>query len=163
MEMRIKEFFKKIFFFIVFIVILSVLSLGFNFWVYTEIQKRMKVRMMGTYVPALLTPSFELRNGNFVWESKFQLVKGDLKVTFDPLTMITHRGIRIIVTNRGAKIRFLGDWALQEGIEDAVVDSLNADILLGRHGLSGINDIEVQSQSFQFSLKNADKKVSKKP
>jgi hypothetical protein len=37
-----------------------------------------------------------------------------------------------------------------------------ADIILGRRGLAGINEVEVLSQSFQFSLKNADKKTTQK-
>ena len=92
-----------------------------------------------------------------------QLVDGNFKVTFDPLTLVSQRGIRIILTSYQSKIKFLGSWALQEGLEDATVDSLTADLLLDRRGLAGINEIEVNSQSFQFSLKNADKVKSRKP
>ena len=86
-----------------------------------------------------------------------QLVRGDLKVTFDPVPIFSRRGLRVIVGSKNCEIKFLGDWALQEGIVAALVDSMDADILLGRRGLSGINSIDVKSQSFQFSLKNADK------
>jgi hypothetical protein len=141
---------------------LSVMSLGLNFWVYHEIQSRLKIRMGGKYVPAIFIPSFEVRGGTFVWEDRVQLVDGNFKVTFDPLTLVSQRGIRIILTCKTSKIKFLGSWALQEGIEDATVDSMLADIILGRRGLAGINEVEVQSQSFQFSLKNADKRVAPK-
>ena len=118
--------------------------------------------MGGTYVPAIFIPSFEIRKGTFIWEDRVQLVDGNFKVTFDPLTLVSQRGIRIILTGKTSKIKFLGSWALQEGIENATVDSMLADIILGRRGLAGINEVEVQSQSFQFSLKNADKRTTRK-
>jgi hypothetical protein len=141
---------------------LSALSVGLNFWVFHEIQSRLKIRMGGTYIPAIFIPSFEVRQGTFIWEDKVQLVDGNFKVTFDPLTLVSQRGIRIILTGKTSKIKFLGSWALQEGIENATVDSLIADIILGRRGLAGINEVEVRSQSFQFSLKNADKRTAQK-
>jgi hypothetical protein len=141
---------------------LSVLSLGLNVWVYHELQSRLKIRMGGQYVPAVFIPSFEVRQGTFIWEDRVQLVDGNFKVTFDPLTLVSRRGIRIILTCKASKIKFLGSWALQEGIENATIDSMIADIILGRRGLAGINEVEVRSQSFQFSLKNADKRVAPK-
>jgi len=141
---------------------LSAMSLGLNFWVYHEIQSRLKIRMGGEYIPAIFIPSFEIKQGTFTWEDRVQLVDGNFKVTFDPVTLVSQRGIRIILTGKTSKIKFLGSWALQEGIENATVDSMVADIILGRHGLAGINEVEVRSQSFQFSLKNADKKATQK-
>ncbi len=141
---------------------LSSLSLGLNFWVYHEIQSRLKIRLGGTCVPAIFIPSFEVRQGTFIWEDRVQLVDGNFKITFDPLTLVSQRGIRIILTSNTSKIKFLGSWALQQGVEDATVDSLLADVILGPHGLAGINEVEVRSQSFQFSLKNADKRTTQK-
>ena len=141
---------------------LGVMSLGLNFWVYHELQSRLKIHMGGRYIPAIFIPSFEVKGGTFTWEDRVQLVDGNFKVTFDPLTLVSQRGIRIILTCKASKIKFLGSWALQEGIESATVDSMLADIVLGRRGLAGINEVEVQSQSFQFSLKNADKRIAQK-
>ena len=143
--------------------VLSALSLGLNFWVYHELQARLKIRMEGKYIPSVFFPSFEVKHGTFSWEDRVQLVDGNFNVTFDPLTLIAQRGIRIILTSHASKIKFLGSWALQQGVEDATVDFLVADIILGRKGLAGINEVEVQSQSFKFSLKNADKKITQKP
>jgi len=157
-----KKILKRIALVLAFFLGLSALSLGLNFWVYHELQSRLKIRMGGTYVPAIFIPSFEVKRGTFTWEDRVQLVDGNFKVTFDPLTLVSQRGIRIILTSKTSKIRFLGSWALQEGIENATVDSMIADIILGRRGLAGINEVEVKSQSFQFSLKNADKRVSSK-
>jgi len=142
--------------------ILAGLSLGLNFWVYHELQVRLKIRMSGNYVPAVIIPSFEVRQGAFTWDDRVQLLDGNFKVTFDPLTLLSQRGIRIILTSKASKIKFLGSWALQQGVEGATVDSMVADIVLGRRGLTGINEVEVLSQSFQFSLKNADKKITQK-
>jgi hypothetical protein len=141
---------------------LSAASLALNFWVYHEIQSRLKIRMGGNYVPAIFVPSFEVRQGTFIWEDRVQLVNGNFKVTFDPLTLVSRGGIRIILTCKKSQIKFLGSWALQEGIENATVDTMMADIILGRRGLAGINEVEVRSQSFQFSLKNADKKTARR-
>jgi hypothetical protein len=157
-----KKLLKRIALVLVVLLGVSVLSLGLNFWVYHEIQSRLKIRMGGKYIPAVFIPSFEVRQGTFVWDDRVQLVDGNFKVTFDPLTLIAQRGIRIILTSKGSKIKFLGSWALQEGIEDATVDFMVADIVLGRRGLAGINEVEVRSQSFQFSLKNADKRIAPK-
>ena len=151
---------RRIAFVLAFFLGLSALSLGLNFWVYHEIQSRLKIRMGGTYIPAIFIPSFEVKRGTFVWEDRVQLVDGNFKVTFDPLTLVSGRGIRIILTSKASKIKFLGSWALQEGIENATVDSMIADIVLGRRGLAGINEVEVKSQSFQFSLKNADNRTT---
>ena len=137
--------------------ILSAISLGLNVLVYHELQSRLKIRMGGSYVPAVFIPSFEVRHGTFVWEDRVQLVDGNFKVTFDPLTLFSRQGIRIILTGTTSRIKLLGGWARQEGIENATVDTLLADITLGRRGLTGINEVDVRSQSFQFSLKNADK------
>lgn len=143
--------------------LMSALSLGLNFWVYRELQSRLKIQLAGRYMPALFIPSFEVRQGSFVWDDRVQLVDGNFKVTFDPLTLISQRGIRVILKSKASKIRFLGNWALQQGLEAATVDSLVADIILGRRGLAGINEVEVLSQTFQFSLKNADKKITQEP
>lgn len=153
---------RRISWVLVVLLLLSVLSLGLNVLVYHELQTRLKIRLGGTYVPAVFIPSFEVRHGTFTWEDRVQLVDGNFKVTFDPLTLLSRRGIRIILTSKTSKIKFLGSWALQEGIEHATVDSLLADIILGRHGLAGINEVDVHSQSFQFSLKNADRRIGKK-
>jgi hypothetical protein len=153
---------KKIAFVLAVFFGLSAVSLALNFWVYHELQSRLKIRMGGNYVPAIFVPSFEVRQGTFIWDDRVELVNGDFKVTFDPLTLVSQRGIRIILTSKASQIKFLGSWALQEGIENATIDSLVADIILGRRGLAGINEIEVHSQSFQFSLKNADKKVTQR-
>jgi hypothetical protein len=140
--------------------VLSALSLGLNFWVYHELQSRLKIRMSGSYVPAIFIPSFEVRNGTFYWEDRVQLVNGNFSVTFDPLTLVSQQGIRIILTSRASQIKLLGSWALQEGVENATIDSMKADIVLGRRGLAGINEVEVKSQSFKFSLKNVDTQVT---
>ena len=161
MRYRESNWIKNIIITLVSVAVMGLVPLGANFWVYQEIQKRLKTRVSGQFVPSLVTPSFELRRGNFTWKDKVQLIQGDLKVTFDPVSIFSSRGFRIVVGSKNCEIKFLGDWALQEGIVAAVVDSLDADILLGRSGLSGINSIDVKSQSFQFSLKNVDKKVEK--
>ncbi len=142
--------------------LIAMLSLGVNYWAYTELQKRLGVQFVGKYVPAFFIPSFELRHGRFSWEDRVQLVDGNFKVTFDPLTLVSQQGLRIIVSSHDSKIKFLGSWALQQGVESATVDSMMADIVLGRHGLAGINEVEVMSKSFQFSLGNADKIKQKK-
>jgi hypothetical protein len=142
---------------------LGALSLGLNFWVYQELQSRLKIRMGGQYIPAVFIPAFEVRHGTFTWEDRIQLVDGNFKVQFDPLTLVSRQGIRIIMTSTASRIKLLGSWAEREGIKNATVDSLVVDILLGRHGLTGINEVEVRSQSFQFSLKGADKSTAPKP
>jgi len=136
----------------------ALLSIGVNFWVFKEIQHRLKIQLTGQYVPTVYEPSFRIEKGSFNWEDKVRLVEGSVKVRFDLTTLLSQRGIRIVIQSTGAKIKFLGNWAMQEGIEDATVDTLYADVILGRRGIAGINVIEAKSPSFQFSLKNVEKK-----
>lgn len=143
---------------VIFFLLAALCSLGLNFWVFKEIQKRLEIKIEGHYIPAVFTPSFRIEKGSFNWEDKVSLVEGAMEVHFDLTPLIAGKGIRIVVQSPGAKIKFLGNWALQEGIEDATVDTLYADVILGRRGLSGINLIEAKSPSFQFSLRNVDKK-----
>ena len=59
--------------------LMAALSLGLNFWVYRELQSRLKIQMGGRYIPALFIPSFEVRNGTFTWEDRVQLVIGQMQ------------------------------------------------------------------------------------
>lgn len=152
------KFFRFLMITVTVFLLAALVSLGVNFWVFKEIQKRLKVHLEGQYVPTVFVPSFRLEKGSFNWEDRVRLVEGSIKVGFDPLTLFSGRGMRIVVKSSGAKIKFLGNWAVQEGIEDATVDTLYADVILGRRGISGINEIEARSPKFQFSLKNVDKK-----
>ncbi|MBU9889331.1 MAG: hypothetical protein KTQ49_05635 [Candidatus Omnitrophica bacterium] len=145
------------------VLFLVFLSLGTNYWVYSELQKRLEIRLTGKYIPSLFLPAFKLRQCSFSWEDHLRLEQGDLKVTFDPLALLFHRRLRIIVSGRDNRITFLGDWARQQGVEMAVIDSMTADVVLGRRGLSEINEAEVLSKSFQFSLRNAEKKDEIRP
>lgn len=136
-------------------IIAAGLSLGVNYWVFREVQKRLKVRVEGRYVPSVFLSSFRLEKATFNWEDRVRLVDGSIEVGFDPKTLFSNRGIRIIVKSRNARVKLLGSWAQQEGVEDATVDTLLADIVLGRKRITGINEIVATSKSFQFSLKNA--------
>lgn len=141
-----------------FLLIVTLLGIGFNFLVYQDIQKRLGIQLKGQYVPVFLLPKFEFRQGSFIWKNKVQLVQGDFELTFDPLTVLSRGGIRLIVTSQNSELKLLGDWALQGSGEKMTVDTLFADIVLGRRGLTAINQIEVKSKAFQFSLKDVDKK-----
>ena len=154
---------KQVILVLVVLGMLGAMSLGLNFWVYRELQSRLRIRMGGQYIPSVFIPAFEVRHGTFIWKDRVQLVNGNFKVQFDPLTLVSRQGIRIILTSTASEIKLLGSWAFEEGVEYAKVDSVLADILLGRRGLTGINEVEVRSQSFQFSLKGADKKATPKP
>lgn len=140
------------------ILIAALFSLGVNFWVFKEVQKRLKIRVQGRYIPTVYAPSFRIEHGSFNWEDKVRLVDGNVEIGFDFSTLLSQQGIRIVAKSSGARIKFLGDWALQEGIEEAAVEMLYADVILGRRGIAGINQIQVKSPSFQFSLQNVEKK-----
>lgn len=145
---------KAVGIFLLFALAASAVSLGVNYWVYREVQKRLKVRVEGQYVPSFFSASFRLDRATFNWEDKVRLLDGSLEVGFDPASLFSSRGIRIVIKSRNARIKLLGSWAVQEGVEDAMVDTLLADIVLGRRRITGINEIEAKSKSFQFSLKN---------
>ena len=139
---------------IVLILMAGVFTAGLNYCVYHEIQKRLEIRITGDFVPGVFQTSFAVRRGSFSWEDKVRLLEGNVDVWFDIRTLFSEKGIRIVVESSDARIKFLGSWAIQEGIEDATVEFLRTDVVLGRRQLTMINGIEARSPSFQFSVRN---------
>jgi len=147
---------KKIVFVVSFFILLSLVSLGVNRWAYFEVQKRLKVEVSGEYRPAFLLPAFHVRNARFTWQDKVQLIKGDVQVYFDLLSLLSPSGLRIIIESQNSQIRFLGAWAAQQGVEEALIQQLKVDMVIGSKKVKEIRFAEVKSPSFQFSIKDAD-------
>ncbi len=146
---------------IIFIVVISALlagfSLGLNFYVYRQIQTQFGVEISGGYKPSLFIPSFKIQNGSFVWENRVRLLKGDFSITFDPLTVLYKKGMRVVFECDEVKIELLGSWAAEQGIGKTDIQYAFADVIVNNGGISEVNALKIFSPSFQFSIKNSDK------
>ncbi|MGI6240425.1 MAG: hypothetical protein ACOYJW_00605 [Candidatus Omnitrophota bacterium] len=151
-----RRFLPLCFFLLLLVSVLGGLS-GLNYWVFHEIQNRLEIRVTGRFTPDLFRTGFQIRHGSFFWKEKVQLVDGHVQVRYDPWTIFSRDGIRIILKSDYADIRLLGNWAKWKGVESARVELLDVDFVLGSHRLTAINEIEVRSSSFQFVIKNVDR------
>jgi hypothetical protein len=151
-----RRFLPWCFFLALLVAVLGALS-GLNYWVFYEIQNRLEIRVTGKFTPDFFRTGFQIKNGSFFWKDKVQLVDGQVQVRYDPWTIFSQNGIRIIVKSDHADIRLLGNWAKWKGVESAHAELLYADFVLGSHRLTAINEIEVRSPSFQFVIKNIDR------
>ncbi|HOE68106.1 MAG: hypothetical protein BWY49_01313 [Candidatus Omnitrophica bacterium ADurb.Bin314] len=146
---------KALAFGVIFTGSVALLSASLNYFVFCELQKRLEVRVTGRFVPAVFVTAFRVKNASFSWEDRVRVARGEIRIGYDPLTIFSEQGIRIVAENSGADIELLGRWAEQQGVGSAKLDYLHADITLGHRKVTAIHAIEARSPSFHFSIKNA--------
>lgn len=139
--------------FCVFLLVSGGLSFGINAWVYSEVQKRLDIKIGGNYVPAIFLPSFTVKNANFLWKDKVKLVTGDLEASFNIFSVVSDKGVRIKIKSQNCDIKFVGKWANLQGVEDVLLKDFFADIAIDFNGISEIYQISAMSPEFQFSIK----------
>jgi len=125
---------------------------GFNYWVYHQIQDRLGIEIQGDFRPDIFVPKFEVRDATFDWEDRVMYEKGDIRVSFDWLHLFFKEGIRIRIESQNSQIKLLGEWAKLQGVSEASIDSLIADLVVTSSGLSDIYEVEARSKDFQFSI-----------
>lgn len=127
---------------------------GAEYWVFDQIQRRIEVRISGTWVPSLWKPSFTVKQAAFEWKDRVRFLSGDVKVDYDPWDLWARRNFRIRLLSENAAIQFLGEWGQLQGGEKMTVDKLFADIALDTQGLKEIYAAEVKSPSYQFQIQH---------
>lgn len=128
-----------------------------GFVVFHQIQKRLDLQIEAKFVPSFLLPGFDLKNVRFQWEGHVEFLSGDVRVQYDPLSLLFGKQIRIRVRSESSSVRLIGDWARMQGVEKARVDRLDAEVGLGRKGIREIYGVELESPEFQFHVRKSDR------
>ena len=128
-----------------------------GFWVWQEVQGRMGVKISGRYSPVLFSFSFILHGARFEWDEKVKFISGDLKVDFEPLSLLSGSLLRIRLQSQNSEIELLGEWAELEGVRRVKLDRVEAHLGLAREGLRDIYFLDVRSPSLQFHLQESEK------
>lgn len=128
-----------------------------GFLVFHQIQRCLDLKIAGQFVPSFLFPGFYVRDVRFQWEGRVEFLSGDVEVRYDPLSAILGKLLRIRVKSESSSIRLTGDWARMQGVEQARVDRLDAEVGLARKGIREIYGIELESPEFQFHVRKSDK------
>ena len=150
---------KRNFFFIgVMALFLATLPLIASWSVCQRLENRLNIQIEGRFVPVLFAPVFYLKDTQFEWNRKVRFEKGDLKVAYEPLSLLSREGLRVRLSGKDLKIRLLGDWARMQGVENADLEKFRADFSLGRKGLNEIYCVEAESKAFQFHLEKSENK-----
>ena len=123
--------------------------------VQAKIQNRIQLKIKGTYLPIPFSSVFYLRNAQFSWDDRIQLLAGHLKVSYD-FRSLAGRKLRVRLSSRDLNIRLLGGWAEMEGVGDAHVRRFYADLGFGPKGIEEIFEAEVDSPAFQFRIQKTE-------
>lgn len=143
----------RIFFFV--FSFLIIFPVGSSFFVRMKLEHLLKAEVKGNFVPVPGVPTFYFKNADFEWEHKVKFVSGDLKVEYDLFSLL-RRSLRIKISGKYLQIKLLGDWAAMEGVQDATLDSLYADLEFDQHGIRELNQVEAKSPKFQFHVKKSE-------
>ena len=130
-----------------------------SYAVSTLLQHRLGIRVTGNFIPSLFVPNFSMKNASFEWKDKVQLVSGDLKVEYRPLSLLPWKRLRIRLSGKGFHVNLLGSWAKMQGVQNAVVDSFGADFEMDAREIREIYLLDAQSKAFQFHIQQSEKKV----
>ncbi len=150
----IKKWFKPI----AFVLVLAVLIppvVGYG--VFRRLQSRLKLKIQGQYAPVLFLPEFKVKNASFRWEDKVELMAGDIRVEYRPLSVFWGDNLCVKVSGAGVKVKLLGSWAAMQGVQDSTVETFEADLGISAKGLKEILGVEIVSPQFQFRIKKSDK------
>ena len=148
---------KILFGFIFFLILITFGPMAAGLWVKHEIERHMKMPVTGTYVPLPLQPAFILRNVHFEWKNKVELLSGDLRVDYRPVSLLPGIPLRVRLSSAKIAARLAGDWARTEGVQDIILNRFEADLSFGRKGIREIYGVEASSPQFQFRIRNSEK------
>lgn len=123
-----------------------------GFLVIHQIQRRLEIKITGTFWPVPLLPSFFSSNARFEWKNKVTLLSGNVKIDYNVLPWVTKNSIRVKIKGRNIKARLAGDWSKMQGVEEIEVDTFEADVDVARKGLGEIYTVRADSPSFHFGI-----------
>ena len=134
---------------VLFVFLVQLLS---GIWVSYELQRRLDLRVKGTFWPIPFLPSFYSHPARLEWKNRITLLSGSVKIDYNLLPLVIKNSIRVKVTGKNIRARLSGEWAKMEGVQDATIDRLDADLEIAPRGVGEIYFVNVQSPSFQFHI-----------
>lgn len=142
------------------VVFVFVLIAGYSpaagLWVRSEAAKRTGFSVRGRYVPVPVLPRFILRQATGEWKGKVRILAGDLEVKYDLLRILTGRPLRLRIVSRNLSLEFLAAWAGGEDLKTVRASRFEADLEIGKKGLTRINLLRVESPTFQFHIQHSE-------
>ena len=128
------------------------LNTGGGLWTLKKLEKKAGAPIKGTFLPHLLRPAFSLQNVRLGWQDRFRILTGDLEVRYDPLSLLTGRKLRVSIQGYRLRVQLFGDLLKSQGLSEAHLDKVDADIAFSEHGEPEIYLFRVQSPELQFNL-----------
>ncbi len=142
--------------FLIAFIFLAGLPVLTSWGIYKHLENRLEIKIRGQFLPVPFAPVFYLKNAQFQWNGKVHFENGHLKVSYNPFSFLSSRGVRVRLTGGGLQVQLLGDWAKMQGVEKAALERFKAEFSVGANGINEIYCVEVQSPAFQFNLKETD-------
>ncbi len=124
--------------------------------IHREIQNHLKVKISGDFFPALLNPSYALRNVRFEWPDKIRLFSGNLEIEYNPLAVLEIRPLVVHVTGENLQVQLLGRWAEAQGVGKTFIKKLDAKFRIDSRGLREVYLLKIDSPAFQFHIKESE-------
>lgn len=123
----------------------------------SQVQKRLGLTVRsGNLQPLPFQPAFQSRDLQLEWKNRITLLSGNLKIGYNVVPFVVRNHIRIRVTGKNIRAKLSGSWAKMEGVEDIVIDSLDADVEVAPQGLGEIYFVHAQSPTFQFHIRKSE-------
>jgi len=123
-----------------------------GFWVYQEVQQRLKIDIQGDFRPVLLQPAFRIRNASFDYKDKVAMVSGDISIHYDLRSILQQKMIRIRIDGDDAAIELKGLWSKMQGVGAVKLDLFHAELGLGLEGIQEIYAVEAKAPGLQFQI-----------
>ncbi|MBN1689248.1 MAG: hypothetical protein JW893_09115 [Candidatus Omnitrophica bacterium] len=131
-----------------------------EFWVYHEIQKRLRIEISGQYDPLVLRPSFRVKKASLNWDEKLKVLDGDVVFAYDLRDLLIKNQIRLHVRGEVLRVQFLGDWQKIQGIRETVLNRFDLRFALGPEGMKEIYSLQIDSPEIQFGIKESSIKMA---
>ena len=106
--------------------------------------------------PILFRPAVQSKNLQLEWKNRITLLSGNLKIVYNVVPFVVRNHIRIKITGKNIHAKLSGRWAKMEGVEDIMIDTLDADVAVAPQGLGEIYYVHAQSPTFQFHIRKSE-------
>ena len=147
---------KTLFFAVGGVAVIFFVLLTLDLQVYRGLKSRFKSSIRGKLEPAVLSPSFYLRNAQLTWKEKVKLISGDLKISYNLWHFLQKSTLRVELEGKNLDVEFLGGWATSQGVRKVTLESFYADLGFGREGLREVYAVDAKSPSFQFRIQRTE-------
>lgn len=128
------------------------LNAGGGWWALKKLERKTGTPIEGTFLPHLFRPAFTLKNSRLAWQDRFQVLSGDVNVSYDPLSLLGRRKFRVQIRGSNLKVRLFADLLESGGLSEASVDEVYADIAFSKQGPPEIYSFQIQSPELRFNL-----------